>query len=251
MVSLPLFWSAKIVLLQKSPRHIANVLGRFHSGLRNPGLRQIQVPLRTLSKMTAAPEARPPANGNAIVRFWNGYLRFTDAYPLRTQGLTAVIFAGLGNFISQTVVEKRSLRTLDWNSIIKFMVIGGTVTFPIIRSWFWTLERIVKPSRFAAVKKVLIDQLLFAPVFLASFILLMGCVEGTGWEDAKERLSHDWVNVMMSNYQLWPAAQFINFYFVPFNQRILFGSLVSLGWNVYLAFVVRQGTGGSRGIPKA
>ena len=28
-------------------------------------------------------------------------------------------------------------------------------------------------------------------------------------------------------------------------------SLVSLGWNVYLACVVRQGTGGSRGIPEA
>jgi protein Mpv17 len=145
--------------------------------------------------MSTTAEVAAPKLKSFFPRTWRRYLDLTDAYPLRTQCATAMLFAGLGNFISQTAVEKRSLRTLDWPSIAKFTMIAACVTFPIIRSWLWTLERLVPGTgRFVPLKKVLIDQLVFAPFFLATFILLMGCVEGRGWEDAKERLSHVSVN---------------------------------------------------------
>lgn len=58
---------------------------------------------------------------------------------------------------------------------------------------------------------------------------------------------------MKANYTVWPAVNFINFKYVPLEQRILFSAgtlwqskydtrqtltriaVVSLGWNVYIA----------------
>ena len=168
------------------------------------GAQQIRAIHKSVGKMTAAaPKVAAVTattgtiSASPLGRLWRRYLTFTDAHPIPTQAVTAIFCAGLGNFISQTVVERRSLRNIDWPSVVKFMAISACVTFPIIRSWFWTLERVIKPGRFAALKKVTIDQLLFAPLFLASFIVLMGCVEGSGWQDAKERLSH--VSVFFPN----------------------------------------------------
>lgn len=35
---------------------------------------------------------------------------------------------------------------------------------------------------------------------------------------------------------MWPAANFINFQFVPLQQRVAFASAVNLVWNVYLSY---------------
>ncbi|XP_055338820.1 protein Mpv17-like [Paramacrobiotus metropolitanus] len=188
----------------------------------------------------------PPVRVSPVVRVWQNYLRFTDAHPLKVQALTALLFSSLGNIISQVVVERRSLDDIEWLSVAKFATIAVCVSFPILRSWLWILEKYVKPGKYTPLKRMLLDQIVFAPFFLAGFIVLMGFVEGTGWEDAQKRLRDDWANVMISNYQVWPWVQLLNFYFVPFNQRILFGSIVSLFWNTYLAFVVRNGTGSGR-----
>ncbi|GAV03520.1 hypothetical protein RvY_13929 [Ramazzottius varieornatus] len=180
--------------------------------------------------------------GNVMATVWRRYLTITDAHPIKTQAITTIIFAGLGNILAQTVVERRPLSDLDLPSLLKFTTISLCYTFPVVRTWLWTLERVVKPSKYAPLKKVALDQFCFAPISLAAFLCVMQFVEGNGWDGAKRNVEQNWWPVLMNNYKLWPAAQLINFYLVPFNQRILFGSAVSLLWNTYIAFVVRQGT---------
>ena len=86
----------------------------------------------------------------------------------------------LGNILAQTAVEKRELSSLDLPSLLKFTTFSLCYTFPLVRTWLWTLERIVKPSKHAALKKVALDQFCFAPVSLAAFLCLMQLVEGNG-----------------------------------------------------------------------
>ncbi|XP_055331755.1 protein Mpv17-like [Paramacrobiotus metropolitanus] len=183
------------------------------------------------------------AAGSPISRAWQKYLRYTDANPLKVQALTALIFAAMGNLISQTLVEKKGLTQIDLFSTARFTAIAVFYSFPIVRCWLWVLENKVKPGKFAPIKRVLLDQLVFAPINYIVFIAVMGLVEGDTWEAVQRRLKNDYWSVMFSNWKLWPAVQLINFYFVPFNQRILFLSVVSLFWNTYLAYVVRQGGG--------
>lgn len=40
---------------------------------------------------------------------------------------------------------------------------------------------------------------------------------------------------MVAGYKLWPLVSLLNFTVVPVEQRTLVGSLVGLGWGVFLA----------------
>lgn len=46
--------------------------------------------------------------------------------------------------------------------------------------------------------------------------------------------------VMKAGYKLWPAVSLIQHVFIPVEQKTVVGSLVGLGWGVYLALFAAQ-----------
>ena len=40
---------------------------------------------------------------------------------------------------------------------------------------------------------------------------------------------------MIAGYKLWPLVSIFNFTVVPMERRVVVGSLVGLGWGVYIA----------------
>lgn len=40
---------------------------------------------------------------------------------------------------------------------------------------------------------------------------------------------------MLAGYKLWPAVSLLNYTVVPMEKRVVVGSLVGLGWGIYLA----------------
>ena len=73
----------------------------------------------------------------------------------------------------------------------------------------------------AVVTKVALDQALFAPSFLCVFVTAVSTLQGLGIQDIKANLSQNYVDIVLTNWKIWPATQLINFYFVPFQHRIL------------------------------
>lgn len=43
---------------------------------------------------------------------------------------------------------------------------------------------------------------------------------------------------MVAGYKVWPLVSLLNFTVVPVEKRVVVGSLVGLGWGVYLALRV-------------
>lgn len=80
------------------------------------------------------------------------------------------------------------------------------------------------------------DQLIFVPIFLA---ISTGCVgfmqEGEVGEN-KKIINREYNEIIFSNYKFWPAVQFINFLYVPFNHQVAFNSIVALLWCTYFSF---------------
>lgn len=169
-------------------------------------------------------------------QLWSAYARVMRNHPVKTQLITTGTVMLSGDLIAQTVLERRS--TIDVPRAARFFVMGIAFVGPILRVWYITLERIVGSTGGGAmvVKKVLLDQGVFTPVFIPSFLTTLGALQGRSWEGIKDMVRMDYLPILKANYMLWPAAQLINFRFVPLAYRVPFASCVALVWNTYLAW---------------
>ncbi|KAL8707984.1 MAG: hypothetical protein Q9220_007064 [cf. Caloplaca sp. 1 TL-2023] len=73
--------------------------------------------------------------------------------------------------------------------------------------------------------KVLVDQTLGSVVNVALHLGVVRVLQG---------VPQTWP-LMMAGYKLWPLVSLVNFTVVPVDKRTVVGSLVGLGWGVFLA----------------
>ncbi|KAJ2767153.1 hypothetical protein IWQ56_003437 [Coemansia nantahalensis] len=89
-------------------------------------------------------------------------------------------------------------------------------------------------------KRIAVDQIVFAPFACASYIVGMGALEGRGPRELLARVRAQLPQVLLAGYCLWPAAQLVNFSIVPLAYRVHFGSAVGMFWNTYLSWTSAQ-----------
>lgn len=95
-------------------------------------------------------------------------------------------------------------------------------------------------STTVTLKKVALDQLVFAPSFLMVFLTNLNLLNGRSLRDTKEDLSSNYLDIMVANWKLWPAVQLVNFYLVPLNYQVLLAQSVAVVWNTYLSWKTNQ-----------
>lgn len=86
-------------------------------------------------------------------------------------------------------------------------------------------------------KKLAIDQLVFAPLCTAGFFILINCIEGKGVQQGVKDIKSKFVDTMVVNWKIWVPANFANFYFVPVMYQVLFSNFVSVAYNVCLSAI--------------
>ncbi|KAK6355333.1 hypothetical protein TWF696_004443 [Orbilia brochopaga] len=89
-------------------------------------------------------------------------------------------------------------------------------------------------------RKLLLDQCCGGPINTALFIIGMGLLNGNPWEQIQWNIARDFWKFQCAGWKLWPMVALISFSVVPFERRVLFGSLVSLGWTIYLSLLIGE-----------
>lgn len=87
-----------------------------------------------------------------------------------------------------------------------------------------------------ALTRLAADQLLFAPIFVATFFSALLTLEGRPG-DALAKVKADLPTALCANWALWVPANFVNFRVVPPHLQVLFANAVALAWNTYLSIV--------------
>ncbi|KAG5176226.1 hypothetical protein JKP88DRAFT_351176 [Tribonema minus] len=118
----------------------------------------------------------------------------------------------------------------------KFMLLNAALFAPSAHYWYQVLAKYVKgPTAMgAAVKRMALDQFLFAPVFMGLFFSALMVVEG---EAAKipQKLKQDYWPTLVKNWGIWMPAQLINFRLVPQPYQVLWANGVGFFWNAIMS----------------
>jgi len=85
------------------------------------------------------------------------------------------------------------------------------------------------------VKRILLDQLVMAPLYTFLFISLTGWFEGLTIPEIQERLHRLYWYILTSNWKIWPLIQIFNFSFMPLQYRVPWQGSCGVLWTVFLS----------------
>ncbi|EUC65561.1 Mpv17/PMP22 family protein [Rhizoctonia solani AG-3 Rhs1AP] len=123
----------------------------------------------------------------------------------------------------------------------------GTMMGPIIGRWNLVLEKSFplrsvggKVSMAALGKRVAADQIIMytnTPQ-LTLFVGTMGWMEGRDLRGIRQKYSDMYLPALEANYKVWPAAQLVNFRYMPLPYRVPFQATCGVFWTLYLVSLV-------------
>jgi protein Mpv17 len=144
--------------------------------------------------------------------------------------------------LCQVVIDGASFDSFDWVRCGRLILVNCVLVGPTLTVWYGALGRWTSSwgeGLVPTVKRMLVDQIAFAPAFIAVFFLTAATIEGKP-EDGPRRIKTGWLDAVVANYKLWPAAQLVNFSIVPPHLRVLFANCVGVLWNSYLSFATAK-----------
>ncbi|KAG0032604.1 Protein required for ethanol metabolism [Podila clonocystis] len=178
------------------------------------------------------------------------YTRTLAKYPVWTQAFTTGVLFGTGDIIAQFLIEGNAKKGKDKNPTVfdaswdvartgRMAIFGAGFAGPVLHHWYKFLDRKIQlstPFR-SLLGRVAVDQLCFAPCFIASFFVGQGLLAGESKQTIQARLEKGYPGALKSNYMVWPGVQLLNFWCVPLQHRLMVVNTFALGWNTYLSHV--------------
>ncbi|KAM0981457.1 hypothetical protein ACFX13_014820 [Malus domestica] len=162
------------------------------------------------------------------------YLDLLAKYPVATKALTSALLTLTGDIVCQLVIDKAPY--LDLKRTFLFTLLGLVLVGPTLHFWYLYLSKLVTmPGASGAFLRLVLDQFLFAPIFIGVFLSTLMTLEGKR-SQVVPKLQQEWFSAVLANWQLWIPFQFLNFRFVPQQFQVLTANFISLTWNVILSF---------------
>ncbi|KAK9711915.1 hypothetical protein K7432_007461 [Basidiobolus ranarum] len=201
-----------------------------------------------------------------ISRLGSRYTQRLRTHPLSTLAVTNGALAIVSDILAQTIAKPPNPAPDEGDKFINTQAaineekynfartarlsFYGFATAPLINQWYTVLDKgfplpkiqgstrssVVK----AVIKRVATDQILFAPFGLALFFTSISILESATWEGIRDKFNKTYLPALTANYQLWPLAQMINFFYVPLKLRVPFASTVGVFWTAYLSWLNSQ-----------
>jgi len=178
-----------------------------------------------------------------INSLWDDYLEQLEKNPVVTKALTAAFTSVVSDILAQYLLGA-PLTNLNWTSIRNQFLIGLFIRGPCVHYWFLALEEIFARLGYSSKKaansfpvvlaKVFLDQATFSPLFNLLYFYVIGMLEGRSLPYIHDKISREFLMVMMMNYKVWPLVNILNFKYVPANLRVLFGNIIGIFWTAYV-----------------
>eukprot|EP01138_Halocafeteria_seosinensis_P010332 gb/GECG01010550.1/.p1 GENE.gb/GECG01010550.1/~~gb/GECG01010550.1/.p1 ORF type:complete len:256 (+),score=17.14 gb/GECG01010550.1/:1-768(+) len=173
-------------------------------------------------------------------RLWIKYNYYLEEQPLITKMVSSTVLAVGGDLICQLAFEDKEFslrRTVEVGSLGCFLI------GPVLHCWYGFLATFIPGRSWTSIlKRLLMDQFIFAPTFVATVFVYMATIQGKA-DEIQERLTLYWPEAIVANWKLWIPAQMINFSLMPLHFQVIFANFVSVIWNGYLSWATNRNLG--------
>ncbi|EDV39414.1 uncharacterized protein Dana_GF24503 [Drosophila ananassae] len=213
--------------------------GDIENRLRLPAT---ATPIHSSSLICICEEA--PMSRKAV---WRNFVKMVDRYHqaafspkylLYTNIGISIALSGVGDTIAQSY-ERMLGEIHGWNKIRTLrMGISGLTVGVVCHYWYQYLDYLYPNRTYRTVViKILLDQFICSPLYIAVFFLTMAVLEETTWEEVQQEIREKALVLYMAEWTVWPLAQFINFLLIKPQYRVFYDNSISLGYDVYTSQV--------------
>ncbi|CAN4085389.1 unnamed protein product [Withania somnifera] len=172
--------------------------------------------------------------GETSRSLFSWYLSLLEKYPVWTKAVTSAFLTLFGDLICQLWIDQ--VESVDVKRTFLFTLLGMVLVGPTLHFWYLYLSRLVTtPGIAGTLMRLVLDQFLFAPIFVGVFLSSLVALEGRS-SQVIPKLKQEWFSSVLANWQLWIPFQFFNFRFVPQQFQVLAANLIALVWNVILSY---------------
>ena len=149
--------------------------------------------------------------------------------------MTGLAVAALGDFISQSMIERKKV---DIKRNVVVAGYGFTETLLEGHYWYGLLERLFgsKMNFRVSMMKMAVDQLVFSPLEVSSFMVWTHLIEGQTQPSLRQKLQWDLPPTMLVSYLFWCPASLVSFYFVPYPLRALYTCVMCVLWDTFMSY---------------
>ncbi|XP_034118424.1 PXMP2/4 family protein 4 [Drosophila nasuta] len=157
-------------------------------------------------------------------------------HPMVKGAVTYALLWPTGSLIQQTL-EGRNLKNYDWARALRFSLFGGLYVAPTLYGWV-RLSSAMWPqtSLRVGIVKALTEQISYGPFACISFFMGMSLLERKSFAEAVEETKQKALPTYKVGICVWPFIQTLNFSLVPEHNRVVFVSICSLMWIIFLAY---------------
>ncbi|XP_016979587.1 mpv17-like protein 2 [Drosophila rhopaloa] len=163
---------------------------------------------------------------------------FSPKYLLYTNIGISVGLSMVGDTMEQTY-ERLIGELSGWNRIRTLrMGISGLTVGLVCHYWYQYLDYLFPKRNFKVViVKILLDQFICSPFYIAVFFITMAILEENSWEELQQEIRDKALTLYLAEWTVWPLAQFINFLLIKPQYRVFYDNTISLGYDVYTSQV--------------
>mmetsp|Transcript_1179 Transcript_1179/g.2957 ORF Transcript_1179/g.2957 Transcript_1179/m.2957 type:complete len:180 (+) Transcript_1179:65-604(+) len=167
---------------------------------------------------------------------WAQYNRALAAQPLIVKALTSFTGFTAGDLLAQKAVEGKE--EFDFMRTARMATFGLLWHGPSGHYFYGFLDsKLPGTSMKTVFTKVGIDQVLWNPIFGIVFFSYLGLTDGKGPDEIVEKIKADLPTAVTGSWAYWIPAHFVNFRFIPGEQRLLYINCMQIMYNIFLSFL--------------
>ncbi|KAH8387463.1 hypothetical protein KR093_007191, partial [Drosophila rubida] len=157
-------------------------------------------------------------------------------HPMVKGAVTYALLWPTGSLVQQTL-EGRNLKNYDWARALRFSLFGGLYVAPTLYGWVrLTSAMWPQTSLRVGIVKALTEQVSYGPFACISFFMGMSLLEMKSFDEAVAETKQKALPTYKVGLCVWPFVQTLNFSLVPEHNRVVFVSICSLMWIIFLAY---------------